>query len=754
MFSGNRNRLNNKQARAERKPPPATVLFVLLAVAGLHPVGAWSQQADGNHRIATAVFTDSKLVIDGQLDEPAWQTAAVVSDFTQKEPDEGKAFTELTEVRILFNKEFLYVGAYCHDRVPHGLIVNDIRRDFDIQQQDYVAVILDTFNDDRNGYWFGTTVEGNQRDVQFTDVGRIQNANWDGVWYSQGRRVEDGYTVEIAIPFNTLRFTKDKEQIWGLQLIRRMRRRDEIGFWAPIARIYTGPSGIAFAGELQGIENVEPGRNLQVKPYALMGISELNSRAEGRRGVGLGLLLDKPGDWAGDGVGFDLKYGVTPGLSLDLTLNTEFSQVEADAQQVNLTRFPLFFQEKRDFFLENSGIFQFGSLQNDEALLFHSRTIGLASGQPIPILGGARLTGRAGPYYLGLLDMQTRSEDAIPATNFTVARLRRNILGNSDLGAMFVQRRSGLPDDHNRAYGADGNFLFFRNKLRVSGGLARTASPGRRGDDRLGKFEGELQTRLVRLESSYVDIGKNFNPDMGFVRRRGRRIVRNVFELRPRLSSTSRLGRYVRDINLSTNSQYIVLANGKPETKYMLNQLRFEFQNSAILGAHYETNFERLSDSYKVSEGVILPVGDYYFNERKLWYTSDRSKLFSGDIEWLWAGFYSGHRTELTLDFQVRPSYRFSTSVNYERNDIDLPQGAFTTDLVGLHVDYSFNPKMFLNAFIQYNSEADQIISNIRYRLIHRPLSDIYVVYNDVHDRKLQKTDWTFTIKYTRLFNF
>lgn len=185
----------------------------------------------------------------------------------------------------------------------------------------------------------------------------------------------------------------------------------------------------------------------------------------------------------------------------------------------------------------------------------------------------------------------------------------------------------------------------------------------------------------------------------------------------------------------------------------MLNQLRFEFQNSAILGAHYETNFERLTAPFEVSDGVTLPVGDY-FNERKVWFTSDRSKFLSGDIEWLWAGFYSGHRTELTLDLQVRPTYRFSTRINYERNDIDLPQGAFTTDLVGRHVDYSFNPRMFLNPFIQYSSEAEQVISNIRYRLIHRPSSDIYVVYNDVHDRKVQKTDWTFTIKYTRLFNF
>ena len=713
---------------------------ITLALTVLFPAGARGQQTQNNHRVTTAVYTDAKLTIDGRLDEPAWHSEAAVSDFTQKQPDEGKPFTELTEVRILYNKQFLYVSAYCHDRVPNGLIVNDIRRDFDILQQDYFAVILDTFNDDRNGYYFASTVEGNQRDIQFSDVGRNQNVNWDGVWYSQGRRVEDGYTIEMAIPFNTLRFNKSKDQVWGLQLVRRIRRHDEIGFWAPIARIYTGISGVAFAGELRGIEGVEPGRNLQVKPYALAGVKQLASAGEGIKRE-----LD---------AGFDVKYGLTSGLTLDLTANTDFSQVEADAQQVNLTRFPLFFAEKREFFLENSGIFQFGSLQNDEALLFHSRTIGLADGQEIPILGGARITGRAGPYYLGLLNMQTRSENAEPATNFTVARMRRNILGASDLGAMFVNRRSALADDHNRAYGADGNFLLFRNKFRFSGGLARTDSPTRHGDDRLGKFQTELQTRLVRLESSYVDIGKNFDPQMGFVRRRGRRLIRNEFELRPRLSSSNRVGRFVRDIFMSTNSQHILLSMGKTETKYLLNQFRLDFQNASTLGAHYETNFERLISPFEISEGVILPPGDYAFNESKVWYYSDQSKSLSGNIEWLWSDFYSGKRTELSLTFRVRPNYRFSSSVSYDRNDIDLPEGAFNTNLVSLQTDYSFNPKMFLNSLIQYNSESGQIVSNIRYRLIHRPLSDIYIVYNDVHDRMLQKTDWSLTFKYTHLLNF
>ncbi|MBI2820277.1 MAG: carbohydrate binding family 9 domain-containing protein, partial [Acidobacteria bacterium] len=244
----------------------------VLACVLLIPAAAWSQQEGSNHRIATAVYTETKLTIDGNLDEPAWQTAQVVSDFTQREPDEGAALTERTEVRVLYNNEFLYIGAYCHDRMQNGLIVNDIKRDFNIQDQDYFGISLDTFNDDRNGYFFGTTVAGNQRDSQFSDVGRTENVNWDGVWYSEGRRAEDGYMLEIAIPFSSLRFSKNKQQIWGLQLVRRIRRRDEVGFWAPLARNYNVINGVAFAGELRGIENVEPGRNLQVKPYGLAGV--------------------------------------------------------------------------------------------------------------------------------------------------------------------------------------------------------------------------------------------------------------------------------------------------------------------------------------------------------------------------------------------------------------------------------------------------------------------------------------------------
>jgi hypothetical protein len=449
-----------------------------------------------------------------------------------------------------------------------------------------------------------------------------------------------------------------------------------------------------------------------------------------------------------------VKFGLTPGLILDLTANTDFSHVEADTQVVNLTRFPTFFAEKREFFLENSGIFQFGSLQNSEALLFHSRTIGLSGGQPIPILGGARLTGRAGDWSLGLLNMQTRSEDAVPATNFTVARVRRNFLANSNVGAMVLNRQSRLPDDHNRAVGADGSLVFFNTNLRFSGAFAKTYTPGSEGDDRLGKVEGEVQNSLLRFQSAYVDIGRNFNPQMGFVSRRGRRMIKNDFVFRPRLSPETSVGAWIRDINFTVNSQHVLFSSGQTETKSLLNQLTFEFQNGSIVGTHYETNFERLLTPFEITSGISVPAGDYSFNEKKVWFTSDRSKLLSGNFEWLWSDFYGGKRKEMVVEALVRPSYKLSTSVEYTRNNIDLVEGAFITNLVAFRANYTFNPKMFFNSFIQYNSESDQILSNIRYRLIHRPLSDIFLVYNDLRDRRNDRSDWSFTVKYTHLLNF
>ncbi|MBI4442388.1 MAG: carbohydrate binding family 9 domain-containing protein [Acidobacteria bacterium] len=703
----------------------------------------WGQAppTSNSKRVAYAVRITGKITLDGKLSEPEWQLEAAVKNFTQREPAEGQPATEWTEVRILYDNDNLYIGAYCHDREPDKAVINDIRRDFNSGEQDYFGIILDTFDDDRNGYYLLTTPVGGQRDLQFFDEGRQSNISWDGVWHATTHRHEEGYTAEVAIPFKTLRFPRKSAQVWGAQFFRRIRRHNEGTYWAPIPRRYTVNRAVGYAGELRGIENVEPGRNFSIKPYALAGISRIASRGK-----------DTEEDLD---AGFDIKYGVGSNMVLDLTVNTDFSHVESDTQVVNLTRFQTFFPEKREFFLENAGTFQFGSPARNELLLFHSRRIGLVGGDPIPILGGVRLTGRAGRNTVGLMNIQTRSEGSVAATNFTATRLRTDFLSSSNIGAMFVNRQSGQERDYNRAFGIDTNLLFFQTDLRFSGFLAKTITPGRGGNDWAGKVEGEYSSNLVRFSSSYLGIQRNVNPEVGFVRRAGRRIVRNEFAVIPRFDPATPAGRYIRDVTASLTSEYTMLSGGSTETKQMFPRMQVEFQDGSFFTTQYTKNFERLTRPFSIFTGITLPRGDYRFNEFQISYASDKSKAFWGSVQMQKGDFYNGDKTTWTFGAGFRPNYHIAAALDYERNDVELLQGAFKTDLVGVRFDYAFNPRLYFNSFVQYNTETHEVASNIRLRFIHHPLSEFFIVYNESRNTELDgRNDRSLTVKYTHLLSF
>ncbi|MBI1955953.1 MAG: carbohydrate binding family 9 domain-containing protein [Acidobacteria bacterium] len=719
----------------------------------MFPAILWAQLS-GPRKVVTAVFAESKITIDGELNEPAWQTAQPATDFIQRDPTEGAPASERTEARVLYDQQNLYIAIYCYDRTPEQIIVRDVARDFVVNQQDFFGFILDTFNDDRSGFSMGTTPKGGQQDLQVLDETRDVNHNWDGVWYVEAHNGKEGWTAEFAIPFKTLRFTKEKDQIWGIQFFRRIRRRNELSWWTPVPRRYTGWY-VSPAGELRGLEGIRQGRNLKVKPYLLAGVRQFQSQGTGTKGDGDG--------------GLDVKYGLTPGLTLDLTLNTDFSQVEADTQQVNLTRFPLFFPEKRDFFLENAGIFQLGESysaglpRSQEVIPFFSRRIGLAERriglatirEPIPILGGARVTGRAGPYYLGLLDIQTRSEGPTPANNFAIGRIRRDIFGNSDVGLMFINRQSARPDDYNRLIGGDLNLRFTRD-WKMNTVLAKTTTPGRRGDDRFGKVEMLWQTNLIRWLGSYLDIQNNFRPEAGFVRRPGRRILHHEFGLRPRLSRETRVGSFLREIFPSVASDYAILPTGETEAKLLRSGLRIEFQDGSNIDTQYIQNFERLTRLFDIRRdgSILIPSGDYRYNEFAVSYNGNQSRTLAGNVQYRRGDFYSGDKRTIVLGGKLQVNYRFATNVNYERNDVQLREGSFSTDLVNWDINYTFSPKMFLNALIQYNSDTKEISSNIRFRLIHHPLSDLFVVYNEQRDVRHDRSDREISLKYTHLFNF
>ena len=499
-------------------------------LVGLLAAGLAFQSPDGR-RTVSAVEAHAPIVLDGALDEEVWRAAEPAGEFVQAEPHEGEPATELTEVRLAFDRDAIYIGVVCHDTDPAGAIINDIRKDFVAGEQDSFEVILDTFADRRNGFVFVTNAAGAKSDTQIANEGRDVNTSWDAVWTVATRRDAGGWSAEIRIPFKTLRFQRGADRVWGVNFSRRIRRKNEIDYWSRVPRVYNLYRA-GFGGTLTGLPDASEGRNLRIKPWIA---------ADSTRPVA-GAAFD-----AGAHAGLDLKYGVTPSLTLDVTAKPDFAQAEADEQQVNLTQFSLYYPEKREFFLENSGTFYFGDIPREsrlgnnrfsppeeEMLLFFSRRIGLTGGgQPIPIDAGARLTGRAGAYGVGLMTIQTDPDGSAPGDNYTVLRGRRDVLGTSDVGAIFLSRQSTASGDYNRVYGADANFRFFR-ALSLNGFLAKSETPGVVGGELSGKGSIVWNDNFVHTQYSLLSVGDNFRDDIGFVKRTGIRKHFADFGVRPR----------------------------------------------------------------------------------------------------------------------------------------------------------------------------------------------------------------------------
>jgi hypothetical protein len=483
-------------------------LFLVLALQLAAGNGLNYESIRAERRLP-ALKTAEKITIDGKLGESAWERAPVAKDFIQSEPREGQPSAELTEVRVLYDAENLYFGAHLHDSNASRVVISDLKKDYSGDSGDNFEIVLDTFHDQRNGYIFWTNPAGAKGDSQMINEGRDTNSNWDAVWYVKTSQVDNGWIAEIAIPFKTLKFREDEIQTWGINFHRNLRSnvRNEDSFWAPLPRIY-GLNRVSLAGTLEGLEGITPGSNIRLKPYITSSYAQNSVTGVNK----------KEAD-----VGFDAKYGLTAGLTWDFTYNTDFSQVEADEQQINLTRFSLFFPEKREFFLENSGIFKFGggeiSLGGNrgagEEVFFFSRNIGLSSkNEAVPILGGTRLSGRAGAYEIGLLNMQQREYNDSKATNFTVGRLKRNILSNSDIGFMVMNKEVNDSPLYNRVFGTDAN-LRFGQDFTVNAFVAKSSSPGVDSRDMIGRVAFGYEDRTWTLKSAYNDIQENYINEMG-----------------------------------------------------------------------------------------------------------------------------------------------------------------------------------------------------------------------------------------------
>ena len=751
------------------------IFFVVFILADTSPIVAQQPPTNGaaphTRKSLKAVRASSPILLDGLLNEADWQGVDPASGFVQSDPAEVEPATENTEVRILYDDENLYIGVNCHDEKDANIIINSLKKDFNNNSTDTFEVIIDTFQDNRNGYLFVTNPEGAKRDVQTMDEGRTNNADWDTVWDVRAHMNGDGWTAEMVIPFKSLSFDEARpEQIWGINFSRRIRRKNEITFWAPIPRRFT-INHLSLAGNLLGLEKLHRGRNLRVKPFVVGELNKYFTREP---------LVSKSKQ------GVDVKYSVTPSLTMDLTANTDFSQVEVDEQQVNLTRFSLFFPEKREFFLENDGMFQFGDLHGDrgpnrslETQIFFSRRIGLADdGTPIPIWGGGRLSGKIGNYSVGLLEMQTKNHSKfvtdrsgnlvrqdIQGDNFGVLRVKRNLLANSDIGAIFINRQASQGKDYNRTMGVDANLRIHEN-YSVNAFLAKTRTDGLEGKDLAEKVSFLYHDSLWKSLTVWTDLQENFNPEVGFTQRTGTRFVRHRSDLyiRPKGS------RFVREFNPHILVNYFMDESNRLVTTNNHYAFQVFFQSGASMEVHFDPQFDRLDSPFEIrrnplTPSVTIPVGKYedYFYSLEL--GSDPSKVLSANFALEKGPYYGGNKNTVNLSGAFRPSYRFAVEPKYSINRIALSSAVvngvagqsvvFSTHLLSTRVSYYSSTRMYLSTLLQYNSDRKQLTSNIRFDLIHRPLSDLFLVYNEARDTSgADKTDKSFIVKYTHMFAF
>lgn len=727
-----------------------TGVVVLATLASVASLRMYSQeqtrsQRSGNQagaleasRRAQATRVERAPKLDGTLDDPEWQLATPIGNFLQREPFEGQTPTEKTEVRVLYDKHDVYFGILCFDSDPSKIVASELRRDVSQELDDYFEIIIDSAHDRRNAYVFQINPRGTQRDALITEEQRTESdtgdgdPGWDGVWTSEARITNQGWTATIAIPFSTLNFMQSRDVIWGINFKRFIRRKNEEDMWSGWRRTY-GAARISQAGELRGISDIGSGRLFIVKPYGLTGFSHFPSSA-----AGTGLT---PGTSALYTGGVDVKLGLRSNLVANLTANTDFADADVDAQQFNLTPYKIFFPEKRQFFLENAGLFNFPLGGDSSDLLFFSRNIGIdpITGDEVPINGGAKITGSIGNFELGMMDVDTRSSGPNPYANYAVARVKRALWGGSYVGVMGIDKRSGNPSDSfNQTSGVDTRLVFFKN-LVVNGYATQTRTPGvSSGQTNLGAGFN-YQTNWLELFAQHRKVGPNFNPEVGFLERTD--CICNFAEVnfkpRPKL-------RGVRELN------FLGFFFHAPDTHHVLQTqewqgtFRIQFNNGAYTDDDIVDVFtQRLTTPFNIYKNVSVPVGEYHWTRHQLTYGTAQDRRLMMNFFERFGSYYNGNLNEA----QVRATYRacerlsFSFAEQWNRfrlgatsdpSGIPLPAGSgdFSVVVGSFQTNYSFSRFLTLSTLLQMNTANNQAASaNIRLRWNYRPDSDLYVIY-------------------------
>ena len=722
-----------------------------ILLMALLPLSSLAQSTE--KRSQSAVRTDTPPVLDGNvIDDPVWQAVAPKGGFTQTTPDEGQPASQRTEVRVVYTDEALYFSFIAYDDDPATIVVSDARRDVSLDETDSVLLILDTYRDEQNGFVFGTNPAAREYDGQLVragDGGSLDggfgagggfNINWDGVWDVKTELGDYGWSAEFRIPWKTLRYPKKDVQSWGVNYQRNIVRRNENAYWAPLDRQFT-LLRLTDAGQLTDLE-IGSQRNLKIVPYVLGEVSDVG----------------EPGRDTDAEAGVDIKYSLTPSLTLDLTYNTDFAQVEADESQVSLDRFNLFFPEKRPFFLENAGLFTAGEAQKVE--LFFSRRIGLSpAGDIIPIDYGARVSGGVGGgVNVGVMYMQTDELTGVtPANRFGVARVNKELPNRSSLGAIFVSRdATGRNSDlfgNNRTYGVDGRWGIGEYGL-ISGFAAKTSTPHLDGKDGSWSLTGDYDSEDWSLSAGYLDVGEHFNPEVGFLNRSGGYRNATARVLRRYRPENSRIGLLEIRPHVSYGGYWD--QDGFQQTGFLHVDNHLVWKNGYEF--HTAVNFttEGLLLPYQISEGIFVPPGTYRNSEVHLYAQTNPGTWISFAISGTAGGFYNGDRVALSPSMNMRVGEHFSTGLSWIQNDVDLPQGDFKTQVGRWRLSWSFTPKIALEALLQYNNVDDYFSTNLRFSWLRKANTGLYVVFNDIkgYDRFTgEQPNRSLIVKYTHMFD-
>ena len=696
--------------------------------------------------------TSEEIKVDGVLDESVWQSVEPIRQLYQIQPDQGEPATEQSEVRILYDDKKLYFGFIFFDSEMDKIVANDMRRDSPgLRSNDYGFLLLDTYNDRRNAVFFRFTPVGGIEDTAVSNSGGSLNHSWDIVWECRCRINEDHWTVEIAIPFSQLRFEQSDVMNWGVNFGREIARKQEIAAWNEAPKTYGGLAKYrtAYFGTLEGLEGISPSRHLELLPYVLPGMSSVPETEE-THGV--------------FEAGLDLKYGLTPNLTADLTFNTDFAQVEADQEQVNLTRFSLFFPEQRPFFLEGASIFDVGIPRTSfrrppPLLLFYSRRIGLAEERAIPLLGGGKVTGKIGPYGIGILNVladkfeddgtETSEADIFnePRTNYSVVRVNRDILSGSTVGAILVNKQDA--DAYNRTTGLDFSYRPTR-EINLQGLWARSFEADVLESSNAFSLTGDWRTNLFRLNGSYMDIGENFNPEVGFVQRT------DIRRFRGDASYTPWPGKFgIREIQIGPEIDLILTQDNEVETQEITFDTRFSFETGDDIGFQLKNTTENLNEAFLIQD-FSIPVEDYNFTSFRTSIRTSSSRMITGRLQVEIGEFYSGTRRGFSIEATVRPTARFSIEPFIEFNRITLTDEEFDANAFGGRVGYSFSTTLFTKLFTQWSTDTDIISANFLVNYIYRPGSDFYLVLNQTYDTRdggVDPLDWSVLGKITYWWN-